>query len=174
MIDQNVVWRSFRDVAAESVGSRLSQLSGNPVIQKPINKTGKKPNLEPLEYPYLVIDILDRSEYSPTGFPRLIDENDNTVYRQLERMIISFNCYGHDSQSILHDFHFYFSQDFIRDRIREETGGALLSLSEPTTATLLLNERHIEVAEFNATWTSVNELTDISSGLITTTEITYN
>lgn len=175
MIDKNVIWQAFRDQANTAIGSSLSQVGGVPAIIWPSYMSGNKVAPLPPEYPYLVINVTPLNTISHSGLTSVIDDaDDKTVLKRLERYLITFNCYGYSSNSIINDLHFSFDIDSARDSIRASTGGAIRSISNPLPSSTKFAERFVETSEFNIVWVAANELKDANSTIIETVNLTYN
>lgn len=175
MIDDNVLWNAFRTQVVAVVGNDLSKMNNVVAVLKPSYKTGNKQAALPPEYPYIVLDVTSSTVPYHVPLMQYVDAGGHTVSTRFEKRLITFNCYGNKSKSIIDKLHAHFDVvESIRDSIRADTDGAIQTLNKPNDAVLQLSDRPLEVAEFSLVWVGTSAITDMNSTVIDTVELTYN
>lgn len=172
MIDHDSVIKEFIDLTRIAVGAQLSTVLVSDVPTPAVIKKrtgGPTPN-----YPYIIIGVEDRSNITPHLINKTVNNDDAIVHHRLEDFLISFQCYGENSFSILSQLHQYFDIESVRDSIRSSTGGAIRKIDNVTIDPQPVKDMFIESHHFNLVWGSENTITGPVDCTIETVTITYN
>ena len=166
MINYNQVYRTFIQIARDTVGSELSSSGAHPSVIR-ARQTGDKTRTGPKpDYPYITVDILSTSR--PAGW--LVGQSmpdENTIrYENVKELLLNYTVYGGDSRAIAEDLEFYFSTDQILERIRSETTGQVRTTNPIIEIPQLLSTSYNESSSFTLTF-AITDVKDITSTDIT-------
>lgn len=171
MIVHDNVIKEFITLIRSLVGTSLSTILVNNVSVPAVIKKGtegKAPSA-----PYIVLGIESIVVRSPHTINKAVSEDDKVSFSNLKNFLISFQCYGADSFSIMQSLHDGIGFDSSRDIIRASTQGAILSVGDVLRNPLSTNSGFLESSYFSLVWGSTDVVEDPNSSIVETVTITY-
>lgn len=161
-IPLDTILDTFIQVARDGLGNQLS-LIGPPAGQFPavikVRGGGSKPST-----PYVTLDVLDIMTDNEWLLSEYLADDDSLVYETTTNLLLNYRVYGGNALNIANNLHGYLRVESVRDYIREETGGALVTTGNIDSLPVLLSHAYLESASFNLTFSIVDTLTIPDTG----------
>lgn len=146
-LDLDLIMNTFIGVARDALDGQLSIVgqTGNqfPAVIR-VRQTGPQPN-----YPYATLDILDISDGGEWLLEEFLLPNDDLVYENNKNLLLNFRIYGGNALNIANNLHGYFRIESVLKQIREDTTGAVVTISGIDSLPTLLPNTFLETASFN-------------------------
>lgn len=175
MLDLEPIRNKFIEIARDGVGSHLSTTGTGldelaSVMRQRID--GIKPG-----YPYITLDIMSIEDESGWEITKGIDDYDGTVFTEtVKQLLITYRVYGSNSEQdidslfIANKLNGYLKLASVRDEVREDLNGSIVSIFGVDSNPVLLVDRYLESASFNLIFNAVDRTneTDEGSGEIDT------
>ena len=176
MLDINAVYNKFIEDIRAGVGSYLST-SGTGANERPSVQRQRADTVK-ANYPYITIDIASIGDESGWRNLEDVDDNDFPYVETVKELLIVLRCYGPSEGSnninalfIMNTLNGFFKLSRIRDGIRTDLGGSIVSLSVPRSIPMQLSDRFLETAEFSIIYNQVDRTTDTVPAIIDTVDI---
>ncbi len=169
MLDLEPIRNKFIAIAREGVGEHLSTTGTGldelaSVMRQRID--GIKPN-----YPYITVDVLSIEDESGWEIAKGIDDYDGTVFTEtVKQLLIVYRVYGSnneqdvDSLFIANKLNGYLKLASIRDGIRDDLNGSIVSIFGVDSNPVLLVDRYLESASFNLIFNAVDRTNETEEG----------
>lgn len=170
MIDKDSLWSHFIQVTRDAVGSDLSTMSegGTPlpsIIRARDN--GPTPDTH-----YISVDIVASAYRGHGNIAEYVGDDNLTKYMRLIDYLITFHCYGVNSDEILRKLSGWFSMESTLKAIRTATIGQITVINDPVSLPQKFSTEFIETSMISLVWSGVDTIVDTTSTIITTPTIT--
>lgn len=146
MIDYREIYNTFIQVAAYSIGDKLSRTGDTgefPAVIK-ARESQRTP-----EYPFITVNLRDTGNTTRHPLSEYTDTSGNTVVIYHRRMFLTYRVYGDDTQEITSELYSTFSLPSLRDYIQNSLPNTVIKNTlDILTLPILGSTKYIEMSEF--------------------------